>query len=148
VHLLRLPVAVLVASRERHDSLLCECALLATRAGGPSDLPAALVDLVLTLGVRYGAVRPRPDAVIEQALDQGRDTIDVTYHVGPTAPAAAERLERLLTVADGFCANGHLLTLPRSPLEQRFTRWYLEQITQQVAGAPPQAWDGPPTPTG
>jgi hypothetical protein len=146
VHLLRLPVAVLVASRERHDSLLRECALLAAQAGDRPDLPPALVDLVMTLGVRYGAVRPRPDAIIEQALEEGRDVIDVTYRVGPTVPAAAERLERLMAAADEFCTSGHLLTLPRNPLERRFSDWYLEQFTAQVAGAPPRAWDGPLVP--
>lgn len=146
VQLLRLPVAVLVASRERHDSLLRECALLAAQAGDRPDLPPALVDLVMTLGVRYGAVRPRPDAMIEQALEEGRDAIDVTYRVGPTVPAAAERLERLMAAADEFCTSGHLLTLPRSPLEQRFSDWYLEQFAAQLAGAPPRAWDGPLVP--
>ncbi len=147
VRLLRLPVAVLVAARERHDSLLRECALLAAQAGDRQDLPARLRELVHTLGVQYGPVRPRPDAVIEQALEQGRDAIDVTYHLGPEAAAAADALESLMAAADQFCRSGELLTLPRSALEERFSAWYLGQITTQLAGTAPEPWDGPLLPS-
>jgi hypothetical protein len=143
VRLLRLPVAVHVAARERHDSVLRECALLAAEVEHRPDLPADFVELVSTLGIRYGAVRPRPDAVIEQALDEGLDVVDVTYHLPPGAGAAADALERLMAAADRFCDSGHLLTLPRSQLDLRFSAWYLGQITTQLAGAPPQPWDGP-----
>lgn len=146
VRLLRLPVAVLVTARERHDSLLRECALLAAQSSDRQDLPARFRELVNTLGVQYGPVRPRPDAVIEQALEQGRDAIDVTYHLGPEAAAAADTLESLMAAADEFCRSGDLLTLPRSELEERFSAWYLGQITTQLGGAPPQPWDGPLVP--
>ena len=143
VRLQRLPVRVLVAARERHDSLLRECALLAADSGCGSGVPPQLSELVVTLGVRYGAVRPRPDAAIEEALEQGRDCIDVTYVVRPDVVAAVAELERLMDEADELCRAGLLLTLPRSALERRFSEWYLAQIRRQVGGAPPQPWDGP-----
>ena len=143
VRLLRLPVAVLVAARERHDSLLRECALLAAEGGCCPGIPVRFQELVMTLGVRYGAARPRPDAVIEEAQEHGRDCIDVTYRVPPEVVSAAAELERLMDEADELCVAGLLLTLPRSALELQFSRWYLTQIRRQVAGEPPQPWDGP-----
>ena len=45
--------------------------------------------------------------------------------------------------ADQFCGSEHLLTLPRSPVERRFSWWYLEQFRRQVAGGAPEPWTGP-----
>lgn len=144
VVLLGLPVRLLVASRERHDDLLREFALLAL--GGPTErrgVPARLLELTQVLGVRYGSARARPDELVDAALARGDDTIDLTYTVAADVVDAAASLAALMAQADAFCAAEQLLTLPRTPVMVDFATWYLEEFRRQIAGAQPQPWDGP-----
>jgi hypothetical protein len=144
VHLLNLPVRVLIASRERHDELMREFALLAL--GGPSgrpDIPPRLHELIEILGVRYGYAASRPDELVDGAVARGEDTINLTYTVPADIVAAADNLNGLMHEADEFCRSEHLLTLARSDVMVAFSEWYVEQIRRQVAGEPPQPWDGP-----
>jgi hypothetical protein len=79
VHLLILPVRVLIATRERHDELMREFALLAL--GGPSgrpDIPDRLLELIEILGVRYGYATARPDEVVDAAVARGDPTFNLT----------------------------------------------------------------------
>lgn len=144
VHLLRMPVRILIASRERHDELMREFALLAL--GGPAgraDIPARLVDLIEILGVRYGMAAARPDELVDAALADGQDTIDLTYTVPANVVEAADHLDALMAEADDFCRAEQLLTLARSEVMVRFATWYLDEFRQQIAGNPPTPWDGP-----
>lgn len=142
VHLLNLPVRVLVDERERHDSMLREFALLALDTGA-RPLPPGLAELAQNLGVRYGRARSRPDALVDDAVERGAATIDVTYDVPASVVDTVARLERLMADADELCRSEQLLTLPRNALQVRFAAWYCEQFRRQVAGRPPQPWDGP-----
>jgi hypothetical protein len=144
VQLLNLPVRVLIASRERHDELMREFALLAL--GGPAgrpDIPDRLHELIETLGVRYGHAAARPDELVDAALARGEDTIDLTYSVPADVVAAADNLDALMREADEFCRTEHLLTLARSDVMVSFAEWYLDELRRQVAGQPPRPWDGP-----
>lgn len=143
VHLLGLPVQLVLDSRDRHDSLLREFALLALAPRGDRPQPPRLVELTELLGVQYGAAQRRPDEVVDDALRAGLTAIDVTYQVPATIVDAAAELEALMADADEFCREERLLTLPRSPLQVRFARWYLEEFRRQLGGEPPQRWDGP-----
>jgi hypothetical protein len=144
VHLLGLPVRVLIASRERHDELMREFALLAL--GGPTgrpDIPARLLELIEVLGVRYGHATARPDELVDAAAARGDDTIDLSYTVPAHVVDAADKLDALMREADEFCDGEQLLTLPRSRVMVMFADWYLDEFRRQVAGQPPRAWDGP-----
>jgi hypothetical protein len=144
VRLLALPVRVMVASRERHDELMREFALLAL--GGPTGgaaIPARLVELIEILGVRYGSAAARPDGLVDEAMARGDDTIDLTYTVPAHVVDAADTLAALMGEADTFCENEQLLTLARSKVMLDFSEWYLDEFRRQVAGLPAQPWDGP-----
>jgi hypothetical protein len=144
VHLLRIPVRVLIASRERHDELMREFALLAL--GGPSgrpDIPQRLLELIEILGVRYGHAAARPDELVDEAIARGEDTIDLSYTVPAHVVDAADRLDELMREADEFCRSEQLLTLARGEVMVEFADWYLDEFRRQVAGQPPRAWDGP-----
>ena len=143
VQLLNLPVRLLVDGRDRHDSLMREFALLALSEDEGRPQPPALVELTHLLGVEYGSPQPRPDAAVDEALQRGELTLDVTYEVPATVLEDSERLESLMAQADEFCRSEQLLTLPRSPLQVRFATWYLAEFRRQVAGEPPRPWDGP-----
>jgi hypothetical protein len=146
VRLLGIPVRVMVASRERHDELMREFALLAL--GGPFDqdrpeLPGRLLELIEILGVRYGGAAARPDELVDEALARGDDTVDLTYTVPAHVVDAADTLGALMAEADEFCRSEELLTLARSPVMVAFADWYLEEFRRQVADLPARPWDGP-----
>lgn len=144
VHLLNLPVRLLAASRERHDELMREFALLAL-SDDPrqAELPSRLLELIEVLGVQYAPARARPDAVIDEAIAAGKDAVDITYVVPASVVQAAERLGTLMTQADEFCTNERLLTLPRTGPLVRLSDWYLGEFRRQVAGEDPEPWNGP-----
>ncbi|MCU1674262.1 MAG: ATP-binding region ATPase domain protein [Frankiales bacterium] len=146
VRLLRVPVRVLADARERHDELMREFALLAMHRGRADSAPARLVALTEVLGVKYGASRARPDAVVDAALAAGEDTVDLTYPATPDVVVAADLLERLMAEADEFCQSEDLLTLARTELQQRFASWYIDEFRRQLAGEEPLPWDGPVDP--
>jgi hypothetical protein len=144
VRLLGLPVRVMIASRERHDELMREFALLAL--GGPSrrtDVPARLLELTQILGVQYGGAAARPDEEVDAAAARGDDTVDLSYVVPAHVIEGADRLDRLMQEADDFCRSEALLTLARSEVMLAFADWYLEEFRRQVAGEPPLPWRGP-----
>jgi hypothetical protein len=142
VRLLNLPVRVLVDERERHDSMLREFALLALDAQA-RPLRPGLAELAQAFGVRYAAARSRPDGPVDEAVEQGLPAIDVTYEVPAGVLETVDRLEDLMAEADDFCRSEQLLTLPRNALQLRFDTWYFAQFRRQLAGEPPQPWDGP-----
>lgn len=147
VHLLGVPVRLMAAGREHHDSLMREFRLLAMSGGvHAGTAAAALVELTQTLGVRYAGARARPDELIDGALDRGEDTVDLHYEVPPSVAEAARLLEGLLREADRFCEQEQLITMARTPLMREFADWYLDQFSGQCAGGPPARWGGPVDP--
>ena len=139
-----LPVRLLIESREHRDELLREFAIVALSTTPPkSHVPAAFLELVEVLGVRYAAATARPDAQIDDARSAGLAMIDLTYVVPASAVAAADELERWLALADDYCVQERLLTLPRSPLQQQYFAWYLGEFRRQISGGAPLPWSGP-----
>jgi hypothetical protein len=144
VRLLHIPVRLLAAGRAHHDELMHEFAMLAVaEPDSSSTVPQRLLDLIETLGHRYGAAASRPDALIDQALADGIDTLDLAYQVPAHVVDAADQLEALLAEADEFCRSEQLLTLPRPPLLREMAHWYLDEFRRQIVGEPPTPWTGP-----
>ena len=144
VHLLRMPVHVMRAAREHHDGLMREFRLLALSGGASeADVPARLADLTQILGERYGTTRERRDAELDAAIRSGAMSVDQVETVPVAASPAAAALAALLAEADAYCRDAVLMTLPRTPLLQRFGAWYTRQFVDQAAGHPPVPWDGP-----
>jgi hypothetical protein len=143
VRLLGLPVDLLIASRERHDELMREFALLALGGASGGDVPARLVEITQILGVRYGGAAARPDEEVDAAAARGDETIDLTYRVPAHVVNAADTLDKLMAEADEFCRQEQLLTLARSELMVTFAAWYLDEFRRQIAGADPKPWTGP-----
>jgi hypothetical protein len=146
VRLLNFPLSLFVTTRERHDELLREFALMAmrppeNRAG--HELPARLLELVELLGRRYGGAGDRSDEIRDAAIERGEEAIDLTYRLPPSAAESLRLLDELMVDADAFCESEDLLTLAATPTERAFRSWYLEQFTAQLVGGPPVAWDGP-----
>ena len=144
VRLANLPLRLLAAGREHHDEVMREFAMMALDESDASDhAPARMRELVDILGRRYGAATARPDAEIDEALERGDVTVDIVYHVPDHVAEAAGQLESLMAEVDEFCRDQQLLALARPPLFVQFADWYLEEFRRQIAGEPPQPWDGP-----
>jgi hypothetical protein len=144
VRLIDVPVRLLVAGRQHHDDLMREFTVLAvSQQAQRPDVPQRLLDLVQVLGSRYGSAASRPDADVDQALGEGKETVDLTYQVPAHVVEAADRLEALMAEADEFCRSEQMLALPRTELSARFAHWYLDEFRRQISGEPPQPWSGP-----
>jgi hypothetical protein len=120
-----------------------EFAVLAVSIEDRSAVPVRMLDLIDTLGTRYGRAADRPDALVDAALERGDDTVDLEYEVPTHVLDAADALERMMAEADEFCQQEQMLTLARSDVQKRFAAWYLNEFRRQIAGQPPQPWDGP-----
>ena len=144
VRLLRLPVRLLLASREHHDGLVRELRLVSLRGRlDGAGHPDRLVELAEELVDRHGGARPRRDGELEAAVARGQDVIDLLEHVPAAAADVVGAVSALVEECDGFCEAGRLMTLPRHPLVRRFGSWYLGEYREQVRGAAPTPWDGP-----
>ena len=143
VRLISVPVRLLASGRQHHDELMHEFAMLAVSLEERESVPARMLDMIDTLGTRYGRAADRPDALVDAAIARGDDRIDLTYQVPSHVVDAADALERIMDEADEFCRNEQMLTLGRSEVQKRFAKWYLEEFRRQVAGEPPRPWDGP-----
>ena len=143
VRLLNVPVRLMAASRQHHDDLMHEFAVLAVSIEDRSSVPSRMLDLIDTLGTRYGRAADRPDAAVDEAIAAGKDSIDLTYEVPAHVVDAADALERMMDEADEFCRQEQMLTLARSDVQQRLATWYLNEFRRQIAGEAPQPWDGP-----
>jgi hypothetical protein len=141
IHLVGVPVELFLATRQQHDELMREFAVLALahRDRGGCD-PPELRRLVQELGVNYAASASRADASVEVASQAGQPTIDLTYRVPISVLAAADRLEGLMQSADAFCREGRMLTMPRTRQMSRFAEWWLGELRRQVAGLGPTPW--------
>lgn len=139
VRLLGTPLGLLVAAREHHDAVLRELALVAVTSSAVR-LPPRLVELVEVFGQTYARPARRPDAAVDAAVARGEQVIDLTYDVPVGVAEAAVQLEGHMRELDAFCADGLLITLPRSAPVRAFAEWYLEQFCEQLAGRPPRAW--------
>jgi hypothetical protein len=141
IRMVGVPVELFLATRQQHDELMREFAVLAlAHQDEESSHPPELRRLVRELGVHYAASGSRADASVEAAAQAGQPTIDLTYRVPISVLAAADRLEGLMQSADVFCRGGRMLTMPRTPQMFRFAEWWLEELRRQVAGFGPTPW--------
>lgn len=77
---------------------------------------------------------------IDRALASGAATTDLHVAMPHETAATIGRFIELLDLADAFCREERLLSLARTPEQQRFQRWFLQEFVRQEAGAPPSAW--------
>ena len=141
IKLVGVPVELFLASRQQHDELMREFAVLALAhrdEEGPE--PPELRRLVHELGVNSAASGSRADASVEAASQAGQATIDLIYRVPISVLAAADRLEGLMRTADAYCREGRMLTMPRTPQMLRFADWWLGELRRQIAGFSPTPW--------
>jgi hypothetical protein len=81
---------------------------------------------------------------IGHALRSGVATTDLHVAMPQSTAATIGRFIELLDLADAFCREERLLSLARTPEQQRFQRWFLNEFVRQAKGEPPLAWQDAP----
>jgi anti-sigma regulatory factor (Ser/Thr protein kinase) len=138
VQLLGVPVAQL-ADFERHQRELArEVALLALAAGADYPLARTISDVFALL---RRDVRPDLGEQLRQLRGSGVSTSDMEVTVTRRAAAELGRFVELLSLADAFCVEQRLLTLARTPDQIAFQNWWFGEISRQLGGVPPTAWN-------
>ena len=144
IRMLQLPVQLWAASQEHVDELLREFTLMTVGLDDSDEslpVPARLVRLVAELTARFAGSADAQRAQLFAAAAAGEAELDIVYRLPPAAGPATAQLGRMLDEADEYCRAGqHLLTLATPADLVLFRRWYLEQVQEQLAGAPPVPW--------
>ena len=89
----------------------------------------------------YGPYVAASNAAMDDALDEGRTSLDVTQLLPPEAAPLLAAVRSLLAEAEQYCASDdYLLTLAPPPEVAGYRAWSIEQVLGQLGGAPPTAW--------
>jgi hypothetical protein len=141
VRLLGMPVALFRKTREQHDDLLREFAVMAL-GHGELDLsqPEDLRRLIQQLGGPFMRAVARSNDEVDAAALAGKRHLDLSYRWSASLLSVVEYLESLMLRADGFCAQGLMLTMPRSPQVLTLSRWWVGEFRRQDAGEAPLSW--------
>jgi anti-anti-sigma factor len=141
VHLIGLPVAVHYQASMHLKALQREFDLICQGDHDSTSIPHRLLALIGELTEEFGGVGEQPVEELDDAVDRGDATIDLSYRIPASAGPASERLGELLDEADAYCASGtHLLTLVTPPEALRYRKWFLSEFIRQTEGLPPIPW--------
>lgn len=136
VRLLGLPVDVHRRAAEHNDGVVREFQLVSL---DPDTAPARLIALSAELD-RYSQFTAGPGAELEQALSDGRQSVDLCYEVPASARQAAVRLGEVLDDVDAYCEDGGMLSLAAPAEIRQYRRWFIGQFVDQIDGAEPVPW--------
>ncbi len=142
--LLGYPVVLGAVQQEHFDAVVREFQLIAlSSAEARGHVPGRLLELVAVLTRDYASERAEPERQREQALSEGRATVDLHYTVTPGAVAIVQSWAQMLRDVDEFCRADGLLVLARPPEVVGMQDWVLGEFLVQLAGQPPTRWTGP-----
>lgn len=132
------PPQTFLAFQRHYHELRREVRLLALAHEHDYPLAKNLADLFGSLDrhLREGIGMEQ----IERALASGERTTVLHVRTPRDSAPLVERFIDLLDLADDFCRHERLLSLERSPEQQRFQRWFLRELVRQGEGGPPVAW--------
>jgi hypothetical protein len=77
---------------------------------------------------------------VTMAQDDDREVTDVLVTVDAETVGRIGRFTELLDLADDFCRQSRMLSLARTPEQQRFQRWFLGEFVRQQSGGTPIPW--------
>jgi anti-sigma regulatory factor (Ser/Thr protein kinase) len=138
VQLLGVPVDRLADFERHHRELAREVALLALAAESDYPLAKTISDVFALL---RRDVRPDLGDQLRQLRSAGVTVSDMEVTVSRRAAAELGRFVELLSLADAFCVEQRLLMLARTPEQIAFQNWWFGEISRQLAGETPTAWN-------
>lgn len=141
VELRGMPVELFAHLRRHFNELGRELRLLAI--SDPDRYPLAVEFAETFLEVEYERRQVVGLDVLDQAIADDLDAVDLTYSAPPSAPATMTRLaDQLERVYDEL--TGSVLLSSRPPDDVLdLQEWYFGEFTRQAAGKEPTRWDGP-----
>jgi hypothetical protein len=138
IDIVGVPLRMFADFQRHHRELRREVRLLAL--AHQNDYP-----LAKDLSELFGALeRDLRDGIgadqIEQKLSSEATAADLHVAMPRETAATIGRFIELLDLADAFCREKRLLSLARTPDQQRFQRWFLSEFVRQERGEAPLAW--------
>lgn len=140
VRIRELPVALYAASRERHEGLLRELALVELDAVDADEAVRGLPDFAEDLRSRYGSLMGPVRERVEAAIARGGESLDLDYELPVELADSIDEYARRLDAADELCRRGALLTLEPSEEIVALRRWLLSEVSRQLRGGQPLSW--------
>jgi anti-sigma regulatory factor (Ser/Thr protein kinase) len=141
VRLLNLPVELFSHLRQHFNELGRELRLLAIT--DPERYPTAVEFTEVFLQVEHERRHVTGLEALDEAVDAGREHVDLTYRVPESAPASMERLSEMLDEIYRNLAHESLLAVRPSRDLQALQHWYLGEFVRQARGEEPTPWRGP-----
>jgi anti-sigma regulatory factor (Ser/Thr protein kinase) len=141
IELLGMPVELFSHLRQHFNELGRELRLLAI--SDADSYPLAVEFSEAYLAVEYERRHVAGLDVLDQAISDELDSVDLNYSIPPTAPDTMARLHRLLErVYDEL--TGSVLLADRPPDDViDLQDWYFGEFRRQASGEEPTGWDGP-----
>jgi anti-sigma regulatory factor (Ser/Thr protein kinase) len=137
----RMPVELFLHLRRHFNELGRELRLLSLSE--PTRYPLAVEFSDTYLQVEHERRHVVGLDVLEQAMKDGTQSVDLTYAAPSTAPATMARLATLLERVYAELSGNVLLSVrPPSSLVE-LAGWYLGEFARQAGGEEPTPWDGP-----
>ena len=132
------PLTSYIAFQRHYREVRREVRLLALAHESDYPLAKNLSDLFGSLEqpLREGLGAGQIDA----ALAAGRTSTDVHVVMDTESADSVSRFIELLDLADAFCREERLLSLARTPEQQRFQEWFLGEFVRQTGGEDPVSW--------
>lgn len=144
IEVLELPVELWRRTQEHSDELIREFMLIATEEREDQErheVPQQLLTVIDELTQRYAGFGEENEARLAAAAERGVASIDLVYDLPVDVGNDVRRLGDVLDQADEFCRRGeHLLTLATPPDQVRFRRWFLDEMSRQIAGHSATPW--------
>lgn len=142
INVLGVPLRSFIEFQSHYRELRREVRLLALAHEADYPLAKNLSDLFGSLDrdLRDGIGADQ----IEQALASGVAATDLQVSMPHQTAATIGRFIELLDLADAFCREERLLSLARTPEQQRFQRWFLSEFVRQEGGEPARPWQDAP----
>ena len=143
IHLLGYPVRIGARQQEHLDEVAREFMLLSiSRPAVREQVPGRLLELLDALTTRYSAELEGPRRRREQALLEGRETIDLVYPAVPGLREAVTGWQSMMREVDEYCRDDELLALATPAEVVRLQQWVVEQFLAQLDGQAPTPWPG------
>lgn len=139
IDVLAVPLRAFIEFQRHYRELRREVRLLSLAHESEYPLAKDLSDLfgALERDLREGIGADQ----VDRALGSGAVVTDLHVTMPRETAATIGRFTDLLDLADDFCREERLLSLARTPEQQRFQRWFLTEFVRQEAGQPPLPWD-------
>lgn len=130
------PVRLFLESQDHQQELIRELQLIEISGRvdtATSEASRRLAHLISEVLTNYELVRSSTREQAVAALQRNEHVVTLRVPVRPGMAEALHHWVELLEQADQLCLHGDLLLVACSPEVRQLRRWYVEQLTSQLA---------------